>query len=157
MSADGDKQARYTGGCQCGAVRFAYFAEPLRISLCHCRMCQRAVSSPFAILAEIHETDFAWTSGTPATYQSSSHASRDFCADCGSPLSYRVTGGDITELLVCAFDAPEQLAPTYAVGVESKLPWTDKLHELPGKTTTENSGAEFEKTLQKYQSVSRST
>lgn len=152
MSADDRRQALYTGGCQCGAVRFAFFAEPLRISLCHCRMCQRAVSSPYAILAESKEADFAWTHGTPATYQSSSHAKRDFCAACGTPLSYRAVDGNVIELLVCAFDRPDDLAPSYAVGIESKLPWADKLHRLPGKTTAENSGPEFERTLEKYQS-----
>jgi hypothetical protein len=27
-----------TGGCQCGAVRFASYSKPGRISVCHCRM-----------------------------------------------------------------------------------------------------------------------
>ena len=32
----------YTGGCQCGAVRFRV-AGPLRhASICNCRMCQKA-------------------------------------------------------------------------------------------------------------------
>ena len=64
----------------------------------------------------------------------------------------RIVNGTVIELLVCAFDRPEDLAPTYAVGIESKLPWADQLHQLPGKTTTENSGAEFERTLKTYQS-----
>ncbi len=45
--------ARFTGGCQCGAVRFA--CESLgRASLCHCRMCQKAFGSYFAPLATAH-------------------------------------------------------------------------------------------------------
>ena len=54
-----------TGGCQCGAVRFAVYAEPPKIGLCHCRMCQKAVAGPFAVLAEVPWGDFAWTRGTP--------------------------------------------------------------------------------------------
>ncbi len=45
--------SRFTGGCQCGAVRFA--CESLgRASLCHCRMCQKAFGSYFAPLATAH-------------------------------------------------------------------------------------------------------
>ncbi|HET7714155.1 MAG TPA: GFA family protein, partial [Bauldia sp.] len=31
----------FTGGCQCGAVRFRVAALG-RASICHCRMCQKA-------------------------------------------------------------------------------------------------------------------
>ena len=34
-----------TGGCQCGAVRFRA-AGLGRASLCHCRMCQKALGGP---------------------------------------------------------------------------------------------------------------
>ena len=30
-----------TGGCQCGAVRYALYAAPDRAGICHCRMCQK--------------------------------------------------------------------------------------------------------------------
>jgi len=28
-----------TGGCQCGAVRYALMSEATHASICHCRMC----------------------------------------------------------------------------------------------------------------------
>jgi hypothetical protein len=37
-----------TGGCQCGAIRFALSAPPKKVSVCHCRMCQKASGAPFA-------------------------------------------------------------------------------------------------------------
>ena len=131
-----------TGGCQCGAVRFAAYAEPLKIGLCHCRMCQKAVAGPFAVLAEVAWSDFAWTRRTPSAFQSSSCAVRDFCSACGTPLSYRTPGGPIIELLAGAFDEPHRVAPTYEVGVESKLGWLQRLAALPPKSTLENIGAE---------------
>jgi len=73
-----------TGGCQCGAVRYALYAAP-EGSVCHCRMCQKAVGGPFAALAKFAKTDLAWTRGQPASFRSSSASCRDFCAACGTP------------------------------------------------------------------------
>jgi hypothetical protein len=49
----------HTGGCQCGAVRFAVYAEPRKIGICHLPHVQKAVAGPFAVLAEVPWADFA--------------------------------------------------------------------------------------------------
>jgi hypothetical protein len=146
-----DRRPIHTGGCQCGAVRFATYVQPEKIGLCHCRMCQKAVAGPFAVLAEVPWGDFAWTRGQPGAFQSSSRAIRDFCANCGTPLSYRKPGGSIIELLTGAFDQPERVPATYEVGTESKLAWLDTLSAIPGKTTVENSGAAEVRMIESYQ------
>ena len=38
-----------TGGCQCGAVRYAISAAPLRLIACHCRECQKQSASAFGM------------------------------------------------------------------------------------------------------------
>ena len=93
-----------TGGCQCGAIRFALSAAPAKISICHCRMCQKATGAPFASFADIEHADFDWTRGSPSAFKSSSIAERDFCRDCGTPLSFRRIGGPRIELLTGTFD-----------------------------------------------------
>jgi len=146
-----DRVPILTGGCQCGAVRFALYSAPGRMSVCHCRMCQKAVAGPFASLVEIPHDDFAWTRGTPATFRSSSLAERDFCAACGTPLSYRKIDGLVIELLTGAFDRPDLVTPTCQTGVESKLAWIAHLHNLPGKTTSENAGSDRAGGIVSYQ------
>jgi hypothetical protein len=148
---DATRARLHTGGCQCGAVRFAVYTRPGKIGICHCRMCQKAAAGPFTVLAEVPWTEFAWTRGEPSTFQSSSRAVRDFCAACGTPLSYRKPGGTIIELMTGAFDHPEHVAPTYEVGVESKLAWLAHLAAMPGKTTTENVGTETAAAIVSYQ------
>jgi hypothetical protein len=147
----------HTGGCQCGAIRFAVYTQPQKIGLCHCRMCQKAVAGPFAVLAEVPWADFAWTRGRPAAFQSSSRAARDFCADCGTPLSYRHLGGPIIELMTGAFDDPKRVPPTYAVGTESELAWVGRIPAMPRKSTLENTGAEELAAIESHQHPDRDT
>lgn len=153
-AAERDKP-HHTGGCQCGAIRFAFYAAPIRVGVCHCRMCRRGTGGPFAALADIPHEDFAWTKGTPKAFQSSSRAIRDFCADCGTPLSYRAIDGECMEILLGTFDDPEPLAPTYAVGIESELSWTRTVHKLPGKTFAEYVGEENARRVENLQDRNR--
>ena len=61
----------HTGGCQCGAVRYALYAEPTNPHVCHCRMCQKAFGNYFAPFAGVPPEDFAWVKGTPGMFKSS--------------------------------------------------------------------------------------
>ncbi len=90
-------KAAMTGGCQCGAVRYALFEVP-ESTVCHCRMCQKAVGGPFAALSKVPMTQFSWTRGSPDKFQSSSAAERHFCAACGTPLTFHYLNGDAIEV-----------------------------------------------------------
>jgi len=105
-------------------------------------MCQKAVAGPFGVYAVIPLADFAWTRGAPATWVSSSVATRDFCSRCGTPLAYRVIDGSDVEILTGSLDQPARAQPTYELGTEAKLAWLAELSRLPGKSTLENIGAE---------------
>jgi hypothetical protein len=129
-----------TGGCQCGAVRFALSAAPAKISICHCRMCQKAAGAPFASFAEVERGDFAWTRGKPSAFRSSSLAERDFCTACGTPLSFRRIDGSKIEIMTGAFDRPDRLVPTRQYGTEARLGWVVSIANLPSQTTLQNYG-----------------
>ncbi len=107
---EGRRTPLHTGGCQCGAVRFAVYAEPIKIGICHCRMCQKAVAGPFA-RPRRGAVDRVRLDARHAVELSLLLAGmRDFCAACGTPLSYRHPDGPIIELLTGAFDAPQRRA-----------------------------------------------
>lgn len=143
MSADPARKAMLAGGCQCGAVRYALYAAPAKVGLCHCRMCQKALAAPFGVFAVVPLEDFAWTRGTPARWASSSRAFREFCGACGTPLAFRPTdvAEPVMEMMAGSLDDPAAAIPTYEVGREGKLAWLASLPSLPGRTTEENMGA----------------
>lgn len=126
-----------SGGCQCGAVRYALYAMPTRTSLCHCRMCQKAVGQPFAAYAAVAMEEFAWTRGSPPTFRSSSAAERHFCPACGTSLTFRYFHKPEIDVAVGTLDHPERVRPTAEVGVESRLPWLTSavLDALPQERT----------------------
>ncbi|SFZ81843.1 Uncharacterized conserved protein [Devosia enhydra] len=115
-----------TGGCQCGAVRFATKLVG-RGSICHCRMCQKAFGGFFGPLVTTH--DGHWTRGEPKWFQSSNAARRAFCGECGTPLAYETRFG--LELAIGAFDDPEAVAPQIQVNPADKLGFFDHLAQLP--------------------------
>jgi hypothetical protein len=121
------------GGCQCGAVRYRISGPFGRAGICHCRMCQKAFGSFYAPLVSTRGANLVWTRGTPKKFQSSSAAARGFCADCGTPLTYEAPDG--VALAIGAFDNPQAIAPGVQWGVEGKLPYVDRVHELPQQHT----------------------
>jgi hypothetical protein len=123
-----------TGGCQCGAVRFR-FAEVKEVTICHCRMCQKASGNYFQGLAAVDRRGFTWTRGAPAAFRSSELVERDFCRDCGTPLTYRpLDGGDIW-ITVGSLDNRADMQPVRQYGIESRVLDLEALAALPGSST----------------------
>jgi hypothetical protein len=127
-----------TGGCQCGKVRYALYAEPGSVDICHCRMCQKAVGNLFMAVAGVPSGAFAWTKGAPAIFESSSAAERGFCADCGTPLTFRYLARDEINVTIGSLDEPAKARPTRQYGIEGRVPWWRDLFDLPGTTTADD-------------------
>ena len=140
-----------TGGCQCGAIRYALTAPPERVHLCHCRMCQKAVGGPLAALAPVPRSGFAWTRGTPASFASSSLAHRDFCGRCGTPLSFRYDDAATISVTLGSLDHPQDVPPVRHYGFEGRIPWLDKIASLPAETTQESMSSERARKYVNYQ------
>jgi hypothetical protein len=124
-----------TGGCQCGAVRFAVDGALGRASICHCRMCQKAFGAFYGPLVDA--TGVRWTRGAPKHFQSSNRARRGFCADCGTPLTFEPDDGPV-ELAIGAFDDPAAIRPAIQHDLAARLPWLGALDTLPTRTPEES-------------------
>ncbi|TKT81485.1 GFA family protein [Aquamicrobium sp. LC103] len=145
-----DNRPVYSGGCQCGAVRFHVEGALGDASVCHCRMCQKASGGFYMPLVSVRQARVEWTRGEPKRFQSSNHARRGFCAECGTPLTYEAPDG--MALAIGAFDHPEEIAPAIQWGIEAKLPYVDGIPSLPGEDTmADQDAASFLSTLVSHQ------
>jgi hypothetical protein len=151
MTGSTARPAALTGGCQCGAVRYALYAAPEGTHLCHCRMCQKAVGGPFAALAPVRREDFAWTRGTPAAFHSSSVAVRYFCAACGTPLGFAYTSSEWIDVTIGSMDTPGEAPPGRHYGIEARVPWFESIVALPGETTEDNMDPALQRGLVTFQ------
>ncbi len=82
---------RNEGGCLCGHVRYATTARPSRVTVCHCRFCQKATGSAYMVEPIFARTDFILLEGAPRTFELTSEGSGKrvqvhFCAECGTKL-----------------------------------------------------------------------
>lgn len=123
-------KASFTGGCQCGAVRYR-FAKPGRASICHCRMCQKAMGNYFAPLVEVE--GFEWTRGDRAAYASSNVSERGFCSMCGTPLTLETPteNGLVYEIAIGSLDDPAAIEIDYHANVTDRLAVVMRLEEIP--------------------------
>lgn len=116
-----------TGGCACGAVRYAIAAPPRAFYLCHCTECQRQSSSAYG---ESLRCDPAGVSveGVTKTVRRSSESGAvrlgDFCTECGVRLFHR-SEGDPDRLNVKAgtLDDTTWLIPAGHIWTGSKQPF----------------------------------
>jgi hypothetical protein len=79
------------GGCVCGAVRYTTATTPMRVTVCHCKFCQRATGSAYMVEPIFARAAFEITAGTPSTYIHISEGSGKrvtihFCVGCGTKL-----------------------------------------------------------------------
>ena len=81
----------HEGGCLCGAIRYRVTSDPVRVTFCHCRFCQRSSGAAYAVEPIFNRTDFSIVRGTAATYQHRSEESGkiltvSFCRKCGTKV-----------------------------------------------------------------------
>ena len=125
-------EERWSGGCQCGAVRYVLLTRPNNPCLCHCRMCQKQFGNFFGSFAGAHTDYFRITRGTLAIFESSDDAERGFCRDCGTPLTYKAKSRPRISVSIGSLDRHCEMKPEFQYGMESREPWFGELAGLPG-------------------------
>jgi len=125
-----------TGGCLCGAVRFAIDADaPIGVRQCWCRVCQylgagsgtvNAIFPKEAVTVSGPLTDYV------ATADSGSTMHRRFCAGCGTPVFSEAEPRPHHIIVrVGAFDNPDVVRPAAIIWAKSAPGWACLDPNLP--------------------------
>jgi hypothetical protein len=83
--------APYTGGCQCGSVRYVVTTEPIRLLACHCKECQCQSGSAFAMSMPVKKDSLTVTGPTKQFTRiadSGAEVTGVFCPECGVRISH---------------------------------------------------------------------
>ena len=136
----------WSGGCQCGAVRFRAAALG-RASICHCRMCQKAYGSVGGLL--VTARDLAWTRGQPKRFRSSNKVERGFCADCGTPITFEYDGK--LDVSIATLDRAREIMPAVQMARGERLPFVDAIAAIPVRPDEAAWRANWVDTITSYQ------
>lgn len=121
----------YSGGCQCGAIRFEADGPPKFISNCHCQSCRKATGAAFSTWVGFESERTKWAKGAPYFYASSEGVERGYCQACGTPLTYagEKWAGEL-HFLIGVFDDPSLFTPRTEAFPEDALSWAPRMKDL---------------------------
>ncbi len=120
-----------TGGCLCGALRFAAAAPPRRVTHCHCRMCRQASGAAVATFATFDSARVRW-SGEMRRYDSSERGWRGFCPICGSTVCFGFKPRpERSYVALGVFDDPDCWPAGFHDYREQKIAWLTVDEHLP--------------------------
>nr|WP_323778681.1 GFA family protein [Amylibacter sp.] len=108
------------GGCLCGALRYEVATQPSRVTMCHCKFCQRATGGAYLVEPIFESQDFKVIKGAPKKYSHTSEGSGKqvlvhFCDTCGTKIFLTFERfGDAVGVYGGTFDDPNwyDVAPT---------------------------------------------
>jgi hypothetical protein len=113
----------YTGGCACGAVRYAIAGEPIFSNHCQCRDCQQVSGTGHGSYLTFADRKAVKLAGKATHWDAKGDSggikTRGFCPACGSPVY--LTFADNPELFTvhaASLDDPGRYEPqvvTYAI------------------------------------------
>lgn len=121
-----------TGGCYCGAIRYATAGPVVNQAICHCAMCRGTTGAPCVAWFSVPSGSFKLTGAEPARFRSSGHATRTFCPTCGTQLTFTDDASlDETDVTTCSLDDPGPMRPHSHIFTSSAVPWLSRVDELP--------------------------
>jgi hypothetical protein len=123
---------QHDGGCLCGAIRYRVAGAPIAANVCYCTQCLRQTGAAMPAFVSYPTDRFSLLAGAPARYRSSSFATREFCATCGSSLFWRRDGADELDVFLGTLDEPARMPPpSDQQWSQHRAPWVPAVLGIP--------------------------
>jgi hypothetical protein len=121
-------EARYSGSCLCGAIRFSVDEEPLTVYACHCSDCQRRTGSALALSMIVRRRAVKLNVGEPVAYSATLTGGRTkhgkMCAACGTRLWGEPRSNEaIAVVQPGTLEQASALTPIAHIWTSEALPW----------------------------------
>ncbi len=127
------------GRCYCGAIEYEGIGPTLYQANCHCENCRRAIGAQSVAWITLKHPTFAFTKREPTAYITDTGATRTFCPQCGTSLTYQHPDRDgEIDIITATLDQPEKFSPNLSVYSEEKLPWVKCDVDLTGSATSKS-------------------
>ena len=121
--------APYTGGCQCRSVRYILTTEPIRLSACHCKECQRQSGSAFGMSMPVKKESLTVTGATKQFIRTADSGGEVtgvgvFCPDCGVRIYHALKSApDVLSIKPGTLDDTSWLRPSTFIWMKSAQGW----------------------------------
>ena len=120
-----------TGGCLCGAVRFALRGKLRAVSVCHCGQC-RKWSGHLVAATAVARDGLTFTEDRGLKWhRSSDFARRGFCGECGSSLFWEGDGLNYTAVMAGTLDGATGLQTARHIWTADRGDYYDLADGLP--------------------------
>lgn len=116
------------GSCNCKKVTFNSSDAVKAIVNCHCNLCRKMNGAAFSTYVVVPESQFSLIGDTIGHFKVSSHSTKYFCTECGTPIynqNPKLNGVIIIHL--GAIDTQVEIQPAINIFCESQLSWVNKL------------------------------
>jgi hypothetical protein len=124
----------FTGGCQCGAVRYRITGWPLTLYCCHCSECQRQSASAFGMSMRVARVDVEIDLDAMAQWirdeGKRTEAHGRFCPACGVRIMHDRPDSEAVTVKAGTLDDRSWLRPVGHIWTASAQSWV----AIPGDT-----------------------
>ncbi len=121
--------------CLCGTVQYEVIGDPQRFYHCHCSRCRKSSGTEHASNIMMTSATLVFSHGESRLRQfkppEAKRFSRQFCAECGSPVARFILGWNAVVIPAGSLDDSVPIKPQARIYWDSRTDWTCDGDTLP--------------------------
>ena len=128
---------KYTGGCQCGELRYEVIGTPRKLVVCHCTDCQTNSATAYGVVVGVVDKQFRLLSGTLKVFNKTADSGTvralAFCPECGTRIHATTVGegSPFFGLRLGTVRQRDRFTPKIQVFCRSAQDWVKDLSAIP--------------------------